>query len=61
MALSRAEPVRIAMQGKNITAEQTATPYHVKFNGATMTCQFQVFHKASIKCVLVEFTQTGRT
>ena len=59
MALSRAEPVRIAMQGKNIPDEQTATPYHVKFNGATMTCQFQVFHKYSIKCVLVEFTQTG--
>ena len=59
MVLSRSAPATCVMRGSYIAEDKTGAPYHVKFNGGTMTCQFQTLDGSNLKCVLVEFKQTG--
>ena len=58
LVLTRAMPVSAVMRGNAIGYNGAGTPYHVQFNGETMT--FQLHHWASgIKGVKVELKQVG--
>ena len=58
LVLTRTMPVSAVMRGNAIGYNGAGTPYHVQFNGETMT--FQLHHWASgIKGVKVELKQVG--
>ena len=62
MVLSRTLPVRATLKGTAIGITENYTeslPYHIKFDGRTMTCQFQFHYSNYIKGVKVQFTQEG--
>ena len=62
MMLSRTVPVVATLRGGHIGISEDLTqslPYHVKFDGQTMTIQFQFFQPNYIKGVLVQLRQDG--
>ena len=62
MVLARTLPVQATLKGSYIGIGEEYTqslPYHVKFDGRTMTCQFQFHYNNYMKGVKVEFTQDG--
>ena len=62
MVLSRMTPVKATLKGNAIGISEQYTrslPYHIKFDGENMTCQFQFLYNTYIKGVKVQFTQSG--
>ena len=62
MVLSRMTPVKATLKGNAIGISEQYTqslPYHVKFNGESLTCQFQFLYGNYVKGVKVQFTQNG--
>ena len=58
LMLARTMPVSAVMRGTAIGFNANAVPYHVQFNGETMTFQLQ-FWSNGIKGALVELKQVG--
>ena len=61
MLLSRVVPVSARMAGSSMGFIADAAPYHITFNGQTMTCQFQFTanNGTYVKGCKVELTQSG--
>ena len=58
MVLASMVPVGAVLRGSSIGYDAAATVHHIRRDGMKMTCQFQHW-VGGIKCVLVEFTQSG--